>query len=278
MQVKAPTPPAGHQTPANEETSSPIDDQAIRQRLQQALAENRFRLVYQPIVPLHAQPAERYEVLIRMIDENGAEVPPASFMPVAEKAGLMSQIDRWVIGAAMMTLAKQHEAGKETSLLVKLSSESVADQYLVAWIGERLTGLHLPGDTLIFEIKESCVMRNPEAAKQLINGLKQLHCRTALGHFGSDPRSLDYLEQLHVDFIKLAGTFVDNLSGDTKSQAMVKAVVQTAHDLGTLTVATFVQDASKMATLWQCNVDYIQGYFLQAPDEDMAYDFSEQDE
>ena len=81
-----------------------------------------------------------------------------------------------------------------------------------------------------------------------------------------------------MDFVKLAGNFVDNLSGDSKSQAMVKAVVQTAHDLGTLTVATFVQDASKMATLWQCNVDYIQGYFLQAPDEDMSYNFSEQDD
>jgi len=122
------------------------------------------------------------------------------------------------------------------------------------------------------------MLHQPEAVVQLINGLKQLHCRTALGHFGSDPRSLDYLEQLHVDFVKLDGAFVDNLSGDSKSLAMVKAVVQTAHDLGTLTVATFVQDASKMAALWQCNVDYIQGYFLQAPDGDMSYDFSEQDD
>ena len=279
MHSKAHAPRDANQA-ANKETDPPVSDEipGILQQLHGALMENRFRLVYQPIVPLHGQPAERYEVLIRMIDENGEEISPASFMPTAEKAGLMPEIDRWVIGAAMQTLVKQHGNKKETSLLVKLSADSLSDQALVPWINQRLNELHLPGDTLIFEIKEAYVLNQPEAAKQLIAGLKQLHCRTALGHFGSDPRSLDYLEQLHVDFIKLAGTFVDNLTGDSKSQAMVKAVVQTAHDLGTLTIATFVQDASKMATLWQCNVDYIQGYFLQAPDEDMAYDFSEQDD
>jgi EAL domain-containing protein (putative c-di-GMP-specific phosphodiesterase class I) len=269
-----------HQAQTASKDTHPVsgDIPGMLQLLRGALMENRFRLVYQPIVPLHAQPAERYEALIRMIDENGEEIPPASFIPTAENAGVMPDIDRWVIRESMQILVKQHGDNKETSLLVKLSEDSINDQTLVPWINEQLNEFHLPGDTLIFEIKEDCVMRQPETVKQLINGLKQLHCRTALGHFGSDPRSLDYLEQLNVDFVKLAGTFVDNLSGDSKSQAMVKAVVQTAHDLGTLTVATFVQDASKMATLWQCNVDYIQGYFLQAPEEDMSYDFSEQDE
>ena len=264
--------PAQHLTPAND------DDPVMRQQIRDAIANDRFRLVYQPIVPLHAQPAERYEALIRMIGENGEEIPPGSFIPAAENAGLMPEIDRWVIRSSMQTLVKLHGDNKETSLLVKLSGYSVKDQTLLAWINEQLNEFHLPGDILIFEIKETCMLRQPEAVVQLINGLKQLHCRTALGHFGSDPRSLDYLEQLHVDFVKLDGAFVDNLSGDSKSLAMVKAVVQTAHDLGTLTVATFVQDASKMAALWQCNVDYIQGYFLQAPDGDMSYDFSEQDD
>ena len=265
--------------PAGKDNSAAGGDiPGMLQLVRGALMENRFRLVYQPIVPLHGQPAERYEVLVRLINKNGEEVSPASFMPTAEKAGLMPEIDRWVIRTSIQTLVKQHGNNKETSLLVKLSEASINDQTLVPWLSQQLNEFHLPGDTLIFEIKETYVLSQPDVAKQVINGLKQLHCRTALGHFGSDPRSLDYLEQLHVDFIKLAGTFVDNLSGDSKSQAMVKAVVQTAHDLGTLTVATFVQDASKMATLWQCNVDYIQGYFLQAPDEDMAYDFSEQDD
>lgn len=265
-------------TPQKSDTSiaSENDDNpALQQQLKVALTDGRFKLVYQPIVPLHAQPAEIYEVLIRMIDENGEEISPARFMPVAEKAGLMPEIDRWVIRTSMETLVKLHGENKETSLLVKLSEDSLDDQSLVPWLNERLSEFHLPGDTLIFELKEAYVVNHPEAAKQLIQELKQSHCRMALGHFGSDSHSLDHLEQLRVDFVKLAGSFVDNLSSDSKIQAMVKAVVQTAHDLGTLTVATFVQDASIMATLWQCNVDYIQGYFLQAPDQDMSYNFSE---
>jgi EAL domain-containing protein (putative c-di-GMP-specific phosphodiesterase class I)/DNA-binding response OmpR family regulator len=251
------------------------NDPAMTQKIRDALAGNRFRLVYQPIVPLHAQPAENYEVLTRMIDEHGEEVPPGNFMPAAESAGLMTDIDRWIIRAAMQTLVNQHTQNKQTSLLVKLSEDSVGDHSLVPWIAAQLQEFHLPGDTLIFEIKEAYILHRLDNAKQFIGGLKQLHCRTALGNFGSDPQSLDCLEQLHVNFVKLAGAFVDNLAGDPKSQAMVKAVVQTAHDMGTQTIATFVQDASKMSTLWQCNVDYIQGYFLQAPDVELSYNFSD---
>lgn len=252
------------------------DDPAILEKVRSAIAANRFRLVYQPIVPLHAQPAESYEVLTRLLDDDGTEVPPAQFMPVAADAGLMPAIDRLIISAALQTLVKQHAEGKETRLLIKLSEDSLRDQGLVAWIDEQLRSCHLPGDTIIFEIKEAAALPCLEEARTFITGLKQLHCHTALGHFGSDPQSLNCLEQLRVDFVKLAGAFVDNLSDDPKGQAMVRAVVQTAHDLGIQTIATFIQDASKMATLWQCGVDYIQGYFLQAPEQDLSYNFSDE--
>jgi len=261
--------------PSSPKPDSEAGDPVMLKKIRDALSTDHFRLLYQPIVPLHAQPAENYEVLTRMIDEHGKDVPPAQFMPVAESAGIMPEIDRWIIRAALQTLVKQHTLKKETSLLVKLSEDNVCDQNLVHWIGEMLQALHLPGDTVIFEIKEAFVLNRLLEAKQFITGLKQFHCRIALGHFGSDPRSLDCLEQLHPNFVKLASTFVDNLSGDPKSMAMVKTVVQTVHDLGSQTIATFVQDASKMATLWQCNVDFIQGYFLQAPEEDLSYDFSD---
>jgi EAL domain-containing protein (putative c-di-GMP-specific phosphodiesterase class I)/PAS domain-containing protein len=263
---------------ANTDTAQakPVNAELL-QKIRRALSENLFRLVYQPIVPLRAQPAENYEALIRMVGDDGEEIPPAKFMPTAENAGCMKAIDRWVIRAAMQTLVKQHSRNKHPSLLVKLSEDSIGDRTLVPWIGEMLQEYHLPGDTVIFEIKEAHIKPRLKESVQLIYGLKQLHCRTALGHFGSDPHSLDCLDQVRADFVKLAGIFVDNISDDPKSQAMVKAVVQTAHDLGTQTIATFVQDASKMAKLWQCNVDYIQGYFLQAPEQELSYNFSDEE-
>lgn len=248
---------------------------AARQRIRDALASNRFRMVYQPIVSLHAQPFQCYDVLMRMIDEEGKEVLPAEFMPAAEQAGLMTALDRWVIHAALRILAEQRANQKETSFIVKLSGDSVTDPTLLPWLGKQLQGLHVPGDTVIFEIKESCAAQNLAAAQQLIQGLKQLGCRTTLGHFGADPHSLDHLERLRVDFVKLAASFVDKLSGESRSELPIKVLVQAAHDLGTLTIATFVQEASKMTALWQCHVDYIQGYFLQAPDQDLSYNFSD---
>jgi len=252
-------------------------DQALaaRQRIRDALAGNRFRMVYQPIVSLHAQPFECFDVLTRMLDENGNEILPADFMPAAEQAGLMTALDRWVIHAALHILAKQRADQKETSFIIKLSGDSVDDATLLPWLGKQLQELQVPGDTVIFEIKEACAVQNLAATKQLIQGLKQLGCRTTLGHFGLDPHSLDHLQQLRVDFVKLAGSFVDKLSGDSRGDLPIKAVVQAAHDMGTLTIATFVQEASKMTALWQCHVDYIQGYFLQAPDQDLSYSFTE---
>lgn len=248
---------------------------AARQRIRDALAGNRFRIVYQPIVSLHAQPFECYDVLTRMIDENGKEILPADFMPAAEQAGLMTALDRWVIRAALHILAQRRANQKETSFIIKLSGDSVSDPTLLPWLGNQLQELHVPGDTVIFEIKETCAMQDLAATQQLIQGLKQLGCRTTLGHFGTDPHSLDHLEKLRVDFVKLAASFVDKLSSEPRSDVSIKAVVQAAHDMGTLTIATFVQEASKMTALWQCHVDYIQGYFLQAPDQDLSYNFTE---
>lgn len=253
------------------------DDPALaaRQRIRDALASNRFRIVYQPIVNLHAQPFECYDVLTRMLDENDKELMPADFMPAAEQAGLMTALDRWVIQAALRILATQRANQKETSFIIKLSEDSLTDQTLIPWLSKQLQELHVPGDTVIFEIKEASAARCLPSTKQLIQGLKQLRCRTTLGHFGADPHSLDHLEQLGVDFVKLAGSFIDKLSGDSKAELPVKALVQAAHDMGTLTIATFVQEASKMTALWQCNVDYIQGFFLQAPEQDLSYNFNE---
>lgn len=263
--------------PAKETPAANSQDRAMRDQVAAAIAANRFRLVYQPIVPLHAQPAENYEVLMRMLDDKGEEVPPAQFMPAADAAGLMPDIDRLIIRAALQTLVQQHADGKETSLLIKLSEASLHDPGLVDWLGEQLHECHLPGDTVIFELREAAVLPRLERAKAVVAGLKQLHCRTALGHFGASPQSLDCLEQLRVDFVKLSGALVDNLGTDPKCQAMVRAVVQMAHDLGTQAIATFIQDASNMASLWQCGVDYIQGYFLQAPEQDLSYNFSYQE-
>ncbi|HHM05375.1 MAG TPA: EAL domain-containing protein [Gammaproteobacteria bacterium] len=248
---------------------------ATRHQLRAAFSEGRFALVYQPIVHLHAQPAETYEVLIRMQGEDGQQKMPADFIPDAEEAGLMPALDRWVIQHAMEALTGHRRQGNETRFLIKISADSLTDQTLVPWIGKQLQSLRLPGDCLIFEIREASAVKDMDASRALITALKQMRCRVALGHFGENTNSLEHLEQLRADFVKFAPSFVNKLTGDQHGEATVKIMVQAAHDLGTLTIATFVQEAAKLTTLWQCNVDYIQGYFLQAPEQELSYDFSD---
>ncbi len=248
---------------------------AARQRLRAALAEDRFRLVFQPIVNLHAQPAENYEVLIRMLDEQGTELMPGDFLPAAEQAGMMPAIDRWVIDNAIKSLAERRTDGNETSFLVKLSEDSLSDETLAPWLAKQLQERRLAGDGLIFELRENVAVSRLDVTQRLFGQLKQMRCRTALGHFGADAKSIEYLEKLRVDFVKLAPQFIDKLNGDQQSEAAVKVLVQSAHDLGTLTIACFVQEASKLSLLWNCAVDYIQGYFLQAPEQKLSYDFDE---
>ena len=110
--------------------------------------------------------------------------------------------------------------------------------------------------------------------KKLISGLKQLHCRIVLEHFGTGLNSMKTLKHLDIDILKIDGSLIQNLSNDNENQERVKEITQTAHSMGKLTIAEFVQDANSLAVLWQCGVNYIQGYFLQEPSTSLDYDFS----
>src|SRR3569623_2939898 len=137
-----------------------------------------------------------------MIDENGKHVLPGEFMQTAEKAGLMTALDLWVIHAAILTLAQQRARGKDTSFIIKLADDTLRDQALLPCLAAQLQELHLPGESVIFEIKEASVSRNPAVVKQFVDGVKALRCRSVLGHFVADPHSLDHLATLRVAFVK----------------------------------------------------------------------------
>lgn len=280
--VAAPAPSAGPKRPApslevvktDERKPANVEHDAnIRRVLDTAIVAKRFRLVYQPIVNLHAEVTENYEVLVRMLGEDGEEIMPGLFMPVAEQAGLMGAVDRCVISQAVEALAERRQGGRETNFFVKLSEDSLQDQTLVNWVHGQIAAAGLPMGSLVFEIKESSAMALFDSVQKLIQSFRKIGCRVALDHFGTHADSLLHLDKLPVEFIRLAGSFVDRL-GDPKTEAAIKVIVQAARAKETKTVATFVQEATNLTTLWQCGVDYIQGYFLQRPDAVLTYDFS----
>lgn len=261
-------------TAADEKASNERDLGWI-QRIKTALEKDRFRLVYQPIVSLHAEPGERYEVFLRMLDEQNQDISPGEFLALAERAGLMPEIDRWVTKQSVkMLTTKRNTAAHQTQLFIKLSHDSIKDQTFLVWISKLLKAARLHGASLIFEASEASVLSALKETKLFINGLKQLHCEFAIDHVGSETQSFSYLKHLDVKYLKIDGSHIATLAGNEKSREMLKTITNIARAENKQTIAEHVQDANSLAVLWQSGVNFIQGYYLQKPDNAMTYDFT----
>jgi EAL domain-containing protein (putative c-di-GMP-specific phosphodiesterase class I)/GGDEF domain-containing protein len=241
--------------------------------IKRAIKEGRFRTVYQPIVNLCSSPSEKYEVLLRMLDDSGKEILPGEFLGAAAIASLTIDIDRWVIANACARLSERYKQGSTTQFFIKLSTESLLDESLILFIGEQLRTARLPGASLVFEITEAAACQHPAQTSKLFDALKQLNCLTALDHVGATVLNNNF----QTDYVKITGSLIGDLSVNKENQAKVKKIIQDARFKKALTIAQFVQSADTLALLWQYGVNYIQGYFFQRPDTALVYEFTEND-
>ncbi|MDO9322681.1 MAG: EAL domain-containing protein [Pseudomonas sp.] len=245
--------------------------------LQQALEHNSFRLLFQPIISLRGDSHEHYEVLLRLLNPQGEEVPPLEFLRAAIDAGLAEKIDRWVILNSIKLLAQHRSKGHSTRLFVNLSSASLQDQTILPWLSVALKAARLPSDALIFQISEPDAIAYLKQAKTLTQGLNELHCQVGLSQFGCSLNPFNTLKHLSIDFVKIDGSFSQDLSSADNQEAL-KTLLASLHAQAKLTIVPFVESASVLSTLWQAGVNYIQGYYLQGPTQSMDYDFSADDE
>ncbi|NNF95663.1 MAG: EAL domain-containing protein, partial [Halobacteria archaeon] len=242
-------------------------------RIKEALRNNQFKLLYQPIVSLHGIAGGHYEVLIRMLDESGEEIPPGEFIVAADQADLTKFIDRWVIANTLATLQAQIAKGQDTRFFMKLSQSTLTDAEFLPWVSELIKSFNLDTSGLIFELDEATALNHLAQSKVMIQGLKQLKCRTALENFGREQNTFQAIQELPVDFIKLHGDLVKNLPLSVENQEAMKEIADHARDANMQSIAAFVEDANSLAVLWQCSVDFIQGYFLQEPSSKLDFDF-----
>jgi multidomain signaling protein FimX len=238
-----------------------------------AIARNHFVLFYQPIVSLHGETGEFYEVLLRMQSPRG-EILPKDFMPPAEAAGLLPQIDRWVIERAIDILAERRRTGTKTTFFIKITPQSLEEPTLLPWLANKLKAVRLAGEALVFEMPESKAQTSLRAARTFQQGLAQLHCGFALEQFGSGIQSFQMLKHLPANYLKIDRSFMTELAKTPENQQKVKEITDQAHAAGRLTIAEFVEDAASMSILWQCGVNFVQGNFLQEPEKVLAYDFN----
>lgn len=235
-------------------------------RLTHALERDQFVLYGQPIAENDAAGnIAKVEILLRLRDQEGSIISPADFIPAAEKYNLMPAIDRWVIRRVLQLLPSRQEGGSSRPVAINLSGSSVADESLLDFIIEELEQSGADPTLITLEITETAAIENLSRATEFISRLKKEGISFALDDFGNGFSSFAYLKTLPVDFLKIDGSFVKDMTEDPIDHALVEAVNNIGHTMGLETVAEYVKDAKTLTALQALKVDYVQGFELYKP-------------
>jgi EAL domain-containing protein (putative c-di-GMP-specific phosphodiesterase class I) len=241
-------------------------------KLARACDESRFELFYQPIVPIGAAGREReherehFELMLRLRDESGALVTPAEFIPAAERYNVMPSIDRWVVRQALDRLVHRIGSGvKPFTIAVNLSGTSLNDERFLEYLIAELSGNELVAGAMCFEITETAAISNLGNVVHFMRELKSRGCHFALDDFGSGLSSFMYLKTLPVDYLKIDGQFVENVTRDRVDRSMVEAISQVGKTMGIQTIAERVESAEVLTELGRLGIGYAQGFHIAEP-------------
>jgi diguanylate cyclase (GGDEF)-like protein/PAS domain S-box-containing protein len=230
-------------------------------RIHDALREDRFCLYHQPIVPLsrNALPGEHWEILVRLLDEDGRLILPDAFIPAAEHYGQMEAIDYWVVRHAFEALRSRRGAASPLTYWINISGQSLGEEQFLAFVTDEVIHSGISPSSVCFEITETAVIVNLSVALRFIFSLRELGCRFALDDFGTGLSSFAHLRTLPVDYIKIAGRFIANLADSPSDLAIVQGIHHIARVMGIQTVAESVEDDATLEQLQAAGIDYAQG-------------------
>jgi diguanylate cyclase (GGDEF)-like protein len=245
------------------DTKQQANDAIWVRLIKSALMDNRFKLMQQPIASLLGAERGMFDVLVRLIDEQGNDILPAEFMAAAERNDLMKNIDRWVISNSMLFCGSR----QVERLFVRVSRDSVRDKSLPQWLNLQLKSTRIDPSRIAFQVSEPVAAEYLADTNTLATAVRQAGFKFALEHFGSGIDSSRLLRHLTVDYLKIDGALMQSLAVDTDLQARVKELVDAARNRKISTIAERVEDANTMAILWQLGIEYIQGYFVNEPEQ-----------
>ena len=235
------------------------------ERVRQATERGLFVLTSQPIVNLESGQATQHEILLRMRDDGGGLVVPGEFLATAERFGLIGGIDRWVTQQAVRLIAAHNADGRELTLEVNLSGQTMGDARFPDEVRRELTSSGIDPASLIFEVTETAAVADMEHARLFAQSLRKVGCRFALDDFGAGYASFYYLKHLPISYLKIDGEFVKELPNSRTDQLIVRALVQACEGMGIKTIAEFVTDQTTMDMVEELGVDFAQGYHLGKP-------------
>lgn len=234
-------------------------------RIRDALTQDRLRLAGQPILDLASGGVARWELLLRMAGDNGELLPAAQFIGVAERTGMVQELDRWVISQALGLLGARERAGEPVSLHVNLSGATVSDLSVLEFIERLLDEGEADPGRCTFEITQTARVEDYDTAARFADRLTEFGCEVAIDDYGAGFGPFEYLKRIPFDVIKIDGAFVRDLPKNDADQLTVQAIVGIAHGLGKATIAEFVEDDETARLLREYGVDMGQGFHFGAP-------------
>ncbi len=247
---------------ADEDSKQKEFDAIWVKHLKSALMENRFRLAQLPIAGLRSDGIEMYDLLVRMLDEQGNSVLPSEFLPAAERNNMMKNIDRWMVKAAI-DFCNQSNADR---VFVRMSRQSVCDSSTIAWMDQEFDQSEFDCTRLVLQIPERDAAKHIKQTRALVKKLRKIGVGFALEHYGVDREKFQILDILKPDYIKIDGELMHTLMTDADMQQCVEKIVRAANERDIKTIAERVENANAMAVLFQLGLDYMQGHYVHEPE------------
>lgn len=252
--------------PTAKNSISEREEAARAEQIRKALQDNRMRLAYQSIASLEGDTRQHYDVLLRMIDEQGREHPAGDFVRHAEKFGLMGDLDRWVTARVLKLIDKRKGADEGSSVFVKVSEDTLknADAF-ITWLTDAVKSRPLKADELVFEFQELRLQNHIRKAKSMTKALRELGAYIAIEHFGAGTNTVQLLDHIPANYVKFHADFTHKFNDKDMFKKMSQ-LLEAAKQHGMKTIVCHVEDANVMARLWQMGVNYIQGFHVQEPE------------
>jgi diguanylate cyclase (GGDEF)-like protein/PAS domain S-box-containing protein len=250
----------------NDETRERIRDRVYwKEKVSHAIAEDRFVLYFQPIVEINSGLISHYEVLLRMRDEQDNIIGPSLFIETAERGGMIHVLDRMVISKAIGYLAFLETKGYDVTFAINLSGHAFSDPQLLPHLRWELEHNRVNTAKVIFEITETAAVADFTIANNMMLAIKEFGCRFALDDFGIGFSSFYYLKHLPIDYLKIDGAFIRQLTDSLDDQIIVRAMSQVASGFGKKTIAEYVETQFTLELLREYGIDFAQGYLISKP-------------
>ena len=242
------------------------------QQIKNALNNQRFFLMYQPISDFSSEESHRYEVFLRMLDDHDEVILPNQFLGIVRQLGLLRTLDRWVITHALRYLSVQQQIRPRTLFFIKLSDISLGDARFPEWLDLTLSRSKVAADSCVFQVTEKVAHAQQTALSTLVGVLRKRHCALAVENIGDSELWQQLIGRVPIQYLKLARAVIQRLDKNEQQQDRFKEILGAAREQGIKVIASYVENANCLAFLYQHQVDLIQGYFLQPPDRSIDGD------